>query len=229
MERNRAISITETRRIIARRLILRRRIQRRQIHRHRLQVNFPFEHMPDWRGGAFEKWAHSWVARNFWRVSYYFNNDSQDAVQECALLYSKCCARYGGVVDDPSWMMTLFKVSVQRRWIYLSKRSTEHGELFDLRCTDERAEAHGRSTRGHIHNEGPFNIKVAELPHEVSDVLAAVIDAPTHVLEFIFAPGIRRGHAKSNAIVNRRLRRLFGTIGNLPVDFVRRLQELSIP
>jgi hypothetical protein len=64
---------------------------------------------PKWQGPC-EAWARTFVNQNHWRVSTIL--EREDAVQECAVAFARCCKYYSGKVDNPAWFMSLFKRAV---------------------------------------------------------------------------------------------------------------------
>jgi hypothetical protein len=79
--------------------------------------------------GAYENWAKAWVRRHFWQVETTFVTQ-QDAVQQCAVVFSRCLQRYGDKVDNEAWFMALFKRAVIHHWITHSRRASNRRPIW---------------------------------------------------------------------------------------------------
>ncbi len=127
-----------------------------------------------WRG-PFELWARSWVRRHYWRVRNVLPSE-EDALQECAVVFVRCVNKYADTVDEPRWMMALFKTSVANAWNRLSCRDSE-----------ERAalEQYGGTAATSEYAEGPLAAKLAWMPHEAMKVLCVMAQAPQEMLDLL--------------------------------------------
>jgi hypothetical protein len=72
--------------------------------------------------GPFEGWAHKFVAKNFWRIEPLMAYE--DALQECALLFFHIRNHYRDKVDNPAWLMSLYKTSVNNYFKGTSLKAT---------------------------------------------------------------------------------------------------------
>jgi hypothetical protein len=84
-----------------------------------IRRTLPTVYHPQWQG-PFEKYSRSFVSKHYWRVKNIVDSP-EDAVQECAVVFSKCKAKYEYMVDNPRWFMRLYQVSLVN---YLNKLST---------------------------------------------------------------------------------------------------------
>lgn len=75
-----------------------------------------------WRG-SFEGYARNFVKKQLWRIEPLM--EYADAVQECALLFVKLKSKYADKVDNPKWLMALFKTAIRNRWNSLSNDATK--------------------------------------------------------------------------------------------------------
>lgn len=176
-----------------RRMLVRRKLTRQPLNR-------PFgEHPP--MPEPFVRYTHKWVSRHFWKVARYFNHDKCDAVQECALLYVKCCHHYGWLIDNPAWMMALYKQALHHRWINLAKRNTRLCAALVDESVDNIAD-----------EAQEFTLRLAEQPRAVQDVLHRMAQTP----EALYGDDL--------TLAVRKLGRDLGH--RLPVDIMRRLHDL---
>jgi hypothetical protein len=74
----------------------------------------PLETKFEWRP-VFENWSRKWVHDHFWRVRAEFQTE-EDALQECALIWSRCVKAYAAKIHEPKHLMALFKTAVARDW-----------------------------------------------------------------------------------------------------------------
>lgn len=154
--------------------------------------------------GAFIGWTQNWVTKNFWRVQHTLL-DRDDAIQECAFVFAKCKARYEGSVDNPAHFMRLYTISVVNHWNTLSKKDgearaalLEHYEI--VQAEDVMYKAHDAARVG----EGAWYVGLSELSEEALAVISAIVEAPDHVIRFIFG-----GAPQRSVVHNRRMMRAF--------------------
>lgn len=146
--------------------------------------------------GAFENWSRAYVAKNFWRVRSLFGSE-EDAVQECAVIFTRCLNYYADKVDNPAWMMALYKRAVAN-------------DFHTFALKDQQARSVGTpladpdATLPEIpdYSAGPLFAQLAvDASGELRQVLTMIANAPAEMLEIIFA-------SRSEAAINRRLRRI---------------------
>ncbi len=141
--------------------------------RVKLRENFLYS----WEG-PFEKWSRSWVRRNFWRVRHIFLTE-EDALQECALIFVRCVRLYQLRIDNPAWLMSLFKTAVANDWITFSIKDRRG------RDTQESVNADLPQTTTDF-NEGPLYAALANASSELKQVLTVIAGAPNELLELMF-------------------------------------------
>jgi hypothetical protein len=161
----------------------------------------PAGYVPAWTG-VFETWSRAWVSKHFWRVQHMLP-DEQDALQECALVWSKCARAYTGKVDNPAWFMALFKTSVARHWITLSNRDSEAPERFTIEQEPEDFLALQAE-----HSAGPLAAALAGASAELRQFIVLIASSPAEMLGMLLEPG-------PDAEMGRRIRRLTGIYGDL--------------
>jgi hypothetical protein len=168
--------------------------------------------VPEWRG-PFEGWAKRWVAENYWRVQNHVGSP-EDALQECALIFTYCIKYYGETVDNPAWFMALFKISVQRRWCSYS--------LCDHRRRDG-VDTLANEMENAIEQDDGYAVAAADLNSQISGELRHFVDillnAPREVFEIIM---------ENKRKANRRLCRFAGVhdvVGRDPIGDIRRLLQ----
>jgi len=72
--------------------------------------------------GPFEGWSKKFVVKNLWRVEPLM--EYADAVQECCLLFLTIRKHYRDKVDNPGWLMSLFKTTVNNHWNTISLKAS---------------------------------------------------------------------------------------------------------
>jgi len=144
-----------------------------------------------WKG-PFEGWSRNWVRKHYWRVRSVLGSE-EDAMQECALVFARCVARYGATVNNPAHMMALFKVSVAR-------------EFHTLAAQDGADRAYASEVQEETDfNAGPLLAAVSQASEEAQAVIRAVSTAPAAFLALLLDVS---GSEDSDAALNRRFRRL---------------------
>lgn len=162
-------------------------------------ISFPDP--PKWKG-VFENWAKAWVHRHYWKVRSFFGS-REDALAECACIFSRCLYHYGEYVDNHKWFMALFKTAVSRDWIDFARK--------DSRMRTAPAFAPMEQVD---YNAGPLIVKLSQIA-EVKQALRTLAEAPPEVIAFIFSEA---GGARENAArVNIRLKRWSGISGRMNV------------
>lgn len=122
--------------------------------------------------GAFENWSRKYVAREGWRVVSVIGG-FDDALAECALCFARCLSAYSDKVDNPAWMMSLYKIAVQRRFATLSER--DHRFRAEEIAVDNRCEL-------------PSAFEVAafmEARPAVREVLSALAECSAETMRYI--------------------------------------------
>jgi hypothetical protein len=162
--------------------------------------------------GPFENWSRAWVRKNFWRVRTYFL-DEEDAVQACGEIFARCLKYYAKKVDNPAWMMSLFKVAVMHDWNTYSQKDGQ------LRIGRDPAKllAHLELMPQPSANYGPLLIRWREASDELRQAMKILADAPAEMWDIVFS-------GRSAAAHNLRLRRLCGIRKN--VDLLGELRAL---
>lgn len=142
--------------------------------------------------GVFENWSRQFVWKNHWRVKALMDQD--DALQECALVFSKCLKDYPDV-DNPAWLMSLYQTCLKHHFHHLSTKNTHNPALV---YTDAQI---GHSAVAY--NEGPLLAALTESSTELREVLSVISQAPTEFLEILL-------HSTNSEKWSRRLYRLIG-------------------
>lgn len=169
-----------------------------------------------WRG-TFENWSKAYVAKNFWKVRNLFQTE-EDALQECALIFTRCLNYYADKVDNPAWLMSLYKVAVINDWNTFARRDADMRSVIDFRISsDEEREDAAPLPVPTDSNQGMLAVRLAEASTELRAALTLLAKAPTEVLMTIF-----KDDARAN--VNRRLRRFCNIQSK--VDLLGQLREI---
>lgn len=172
----------------------------------------------EWRG-AFEGWSRNWVHRNFWRVRELFGSED-DALQECALIFVRCCRAYEGKVDNPAWLMALFKRAVANDWHTFAQKD---GRFRSLPLPEPEDEID--------HNPGVLSAALASGSDELKQFLTVLAEAPAEFLSLLLGDADQIATMSSDAAAvcakrfNQRIRRLLGIL-NPAVDVVSELRAI---
>lgn len=84
----------------------------------------------DWPG-PWGRWAEKYCRNNLWRVRMILG-DMEDAMSECYIQFVECKRRYGASVNDPKWLMALYKMCVMSRFNDLSVKDSRYREVVDV-------------------------------------------------------------------------------------------------
>lgn len=156
--------------------------------------------------GVFEKWSKNFVFKNYWRVSRLM--DQEDALQECAVVFSECKKRYiegqEGRVDNAAWFMSLYQTCLRNHFNLLSRRANHSLPLsyVDRIEITETCES-----------EGPLLASLSEMPKEAKEVLRKIAEAPSELLGIVLSP------MRSMEAWSRKMCRMTGT--NLSDNVIR--------
>lgn len=183
-------------------------------------MRVPFRRRPvvfEW-GGAFEGYARGHVKRNFWRVRELLGSE-EDAMQECAITFVQCVKRYGATVDNPAWMMALYKRALAMDWATMAVKD---GRMRSIPIPDE--------AEGIDYNYGDLASAISGGSAELQEVVRVIASAPAEFLGLMFSraeaihaddPAVA---AEAAATLNRRIKRLL-RISNPAADIVSELRD----
>jgi hypothetical protein len=139
------------------------------------RVTRPGIFRPRWDGPC-EKFAKAYVASNLWRVRHLLTYD--EAVQECAVIFARCCRLYEGKVDNPKWFMALFTRGIKNDFHTLARKNTKliAGDSAAKKLHDRNAvEA----------SEGPLYSALCHGSDELRQVFAVMAAAPQELLRLM--------------------------------------------
>lgn len=120
-------------------------------------------------------------------------------MQECGVVFAKCCLRYGDRVNNPAWFMALYMRAVMNTWNSMARRdegernAVAHTSSYDLA---EYRVANLSSTMA---------TSLLELSYEARRVMQTLINAPSEVIDYVIA-----GRHHRADIINRRLLYILG-------------------
>ena len=162
-------------------------------------------------GGVFEKWSRGFVKRNFWRVAALFLSE-EDALQECAAIFTHCRNRYAGKLDEPKHLMALYQTALNRAWNTFSSKDPH------FRCIFVEHEQIPIEEPAELAWDGKLAALVSQVDGELKQAIVAIINAPEEFLSIIF-------DGNDTQRSTRRLSRMFG-IKSGDRDLVVELREL---
>jgi hypothetical protein len=192
--------------------------------RHR--ETFALPKQPEWNG-VFVGWAHGWVHKNYWKVQHIFPT-KEDAVQECAVLFAVCLQKYY-YVTNPRHFMSLFTITVVRKWVNYAKEDTAQRDFMipmneDNEYGETAADSHHWDNET-AHNDGAFYAAMASLSNEAHEVLEKLVAAPAELISLLFESPRSDMRIPPRIEINRRLRRFFGIKSR--VDIMLELENLA--
>jgi hypothetical protein len=166
----------------------------------------------EWKG-PFEGWARNWVHKNFWRVKEYCGSE-EDAMAECAWLFSYCLKLYAKKVDNPAHLMALFKRTVTTHWATISIKDSQIRECH-VPVDEERVD----------HNLGMLATAISEASIEAQTVIKALANAPAEFLAILLGNQDSELSEQGQVLLNRRIKRLL-RIARSDKDIVAELRTL---
>ena len=172
-----------------------------------------------WTGSVFELYSRNWVRRNFWRVREVVGSE-EDALQECAITFLRCIRYYQHTVNNPAWMMSLFKQALARDW-------------HDLATKDDRVRSvpPPADEEGLDFNSGYLSALLSSGSAELGRFLSAIATAPAELVGLLLvgseelAKAAPEDKAPLLARMDQRVRRLLG-IKDSAAAVVSELHEL---
>jgi hypothetical protein len=162
--------------------------------------------------GAFQNWSRAWVRKHHWRVATLIGSE-EDALQECAVVFTRCLNNYAQKIDNPAWLMGLYKVAIVNQWNTFAEADRRLRMSRDPEYLAPMIEA---SPRVDV-NCGPLAASLHSASAELRQVLTMIASAPTDLLDLIFAP-------RTPELVNRQLRRMCRI--SRDVDLLSELREV---
>jgi hypothetical protein len=138
-------------------------------------------YIPEW-SPPFQIWSRRWVDRNFWRVAEKVGT-KEDAMQECALIFSRCAMKYRDTIDNPAWFMGIYKVSVINEWNRYSLKARIYRD-HEFCMTARESELLDQPSDD---NAGPLLIEFAECRREIANALDLISELPSETLSIFLA------------------------------------------
>lgn len=148
--------------------------------------------------GPHQKWATSFVKKNFWRVSRIMDFD--DAVQECAFKFCQCRLKYQFV--SPRNFSSLFHLSVENHFHRLSEKNSHMASIFH-----EESEEEFKKSLASLHDfqDGPLLCGIRDLSKEGAQVMRLILESPAETI----APLVSMAN-KTHKKINQFLANLIG-------------------
>lgn len=169
-------------------------------------------------GGVFEGYARSFLVKNAWRTKLIIG-DTEDALQECAIVFLRCCKTYEGQLRHPAQMMAIYKRALANEWNTLSRKDTARREI----PIPEPAELID-------YNQGFLLAALSEASASVQSLCKILGDAPAEFLALMFGSEgepqeTPEAVAHRDTLMNRRVKRLLG-ISDPSADVIGELRAL---
>jgi hypothetical protein len=138
----------------------------------------PVEWRPVWCG-TFEASARTFARKNLWRINKQF--EYEDAVQECAVVFLRCCRAYEGKVTSGGHFMALYKRALINDFNNLARRN-QRFELVDIAVVE--------ACRRQPTSELPTALLLSSLGRasaELREVLRVIVEGPAELLKVMFS------------------------------------------
>jgi len=168
----------------------------------RMAISQPIEF--EW-GGVFEKYARGFVSRNQWRTKHRLG-DTDDAMQEAAIIFWRCVRLYRGRVTEPRHMMALFKLSLANDWNTFARQDAR---LRDFEIDDSEDSLDVRVTRAALRHGN----------EAVQSAVKAILEAPQVLLSMVYSDD-------NDENINRRMKRFLKSISPSELDLAKELRQL---
>lgn len=120
--------------------------------------------------GAIEGYAKNLISKNMWRVKDAATMD--DLMSDAYRIYLQCVDRYGSIVDNRAWFMSIYKTSLINHIHAISKYSTRLDNMVNLPDLAVHIEDYLGSEYGY----GELLVKIAQAPDEVKRVIDYLLD-----------------------------------------------------
>lgn len=118
------------------------------------------------------------MRRQGWRVKHIWGSD-EDALQQCALTYSKCLYMYGEKARNAAHFMALYKTAITNHWNKFSVKDGRYREVHVASTVDDAGMVAWQDTD---YSAGPMAAALAGASEELQSVLAKIFSAPSEVL-----------------------------------------------
>lgn len=135
---------------------------------------------PKW-DGPIEGYTKNFLKKNFWRVQRLM--EYSDALSECYCTFLHLQKRYFGTVDNAAWFMSLYQVSLMRRFATLSLADSKHRARF---VYIEEQDADGVPHPTDSGTLGEFISDLEKAPEEALALLRLLLDAPVNFVRAIY-------------------------------------------
>jgi hypothetical protein len=143
----------------------------------------PYYLMPAW-GGPFELWSRNFVAKNYWRTAHILGSE-EDALQQCALVFSRCLRGYKGKINSHAWFMGLFKSAVHNEWNTLSLKDTRNRDNNVGASDDDMSERFVADDMA-SDNWGALSATLRSTGHDLINAMQSIANAPVDALAILF-------------------------------------------
>jgi hypothetical protein len=175
---------------------------------------------PLWHGPC-EAWAKKFVGKNLWRIGRQFDYD--DAVQQCAVTFLKCCRFYKGKVDNDAHFMALFKRAVINDFHTFARHNRQIKQT--RAAIVELYNAH--STNIEL-PDAPLSVAVNQASAELREVFRVIANGPSELVALMLdwpVAGLRKRPSSFEPAFSRSLCRL-ARVHNVRSDLVSELRIL---
>jgi hypothetical protein len=204
---------------------VRKKVERVCIHKQqpvRTKVDIFY---PQWRG-TYQQWARNFVRKNYWRIENTFP-DEEDALQECAVIFSHCANMYGYKVNNPKWFMSLYMRSVHNKFCRHSIKDTEYRTIianntYDPSYADHSADFDKSSSHNHTLSDAPLQTAISEASDEIKTLIAHLLTSPPELVNELFDRKAGAGYylpppdKERDRAIDAKLRYTFGLPSPIP-------------
>ena len=170
---------------------------------------------PVFYGTVFERYARKFIAKHHWRIKH-VQPEFEDALQEAALEFTHLCRIVGDEVDNPRWLMAIYKKHLNYAFLDMARKHQRHAAA--LTAAQEMRYIEPAE-------EGYLHYKLAGASRELSEVLRVIAMAPHDLLDLMLPMPNYRFSASNEMRISRSWCRL-ARVANVREDLVTELRGL---
>lgn len=145
------------------------------------------KYIPSWEQGVYRRYAQKLINKDLWKYSN-LGYTQEDMMQEAWLSFDYCVKKY--ITKEPRHFMALYKKRLHCQFWLLSQASSK-GNFISHDTYDEQnydgVVNNKLLAKGKLdYNTGPLNILLERAPEEIKEVLNALVNAPSELVDELF-------------------------------------------
>jgi hypothetical protein len=144
------------------------------------------KYIPDWNG-VYKRYAQKLINKDLWKYQN-LGYEKSDLLQEAWVSFDFCVKRY--TTKEPRHFMSLFKKRLHCQLWYLSQASSKGNFIVHDTYDEQNYDGVVNNkllAKGKLdYNTGPLNILLERAPAEIKEVLNALVNAPSDLVDELF-------------------------------------------